>query len=986
MKIRFPLNLRLHGILSLGMIILTFVIVSDAAGQGGDTADRSALRIYSRRMDPREHPDYSRYAVQPPHADIFGGKVRFTSLRDFTIKDNTVVNYKETLDDYVVKHDLGDVLWISYPSLLTVNLSDLLDEIKRRDLFLFDVWGFVPGSGPGSFWYQYQIPKGVLENVAKKLGDHWLGMDNGEQDGRYIGGYANSLFPAGVTREDQYLKFQHHFEKLGNEMGNKMATLVSLNYGHYFLKEGVYTLIGAETAQALPNGQVYYAFLRGAGKQYGVPWFGNASVFNRWGYKVYGATGESEGYAYGPTRGTSLNLLKRLMYSHLLYNCALAGFEMSQLEGDHLSPIGRIQQSAKRWTEQNGNCGTMITPVAIMTDFFAGWTFPRHLYSQDIYRVWGALPYGAGDYLTDNVLDMFYPGYQNSSYYHNETGFLTATPYGDSVDCLLSDAPGWLLGRYGVLVITGELRGGAEIRDKLEAYVRRGGRLIITAGSLKNLPGGLAGVAIKGEPKAFPAGTGVTVVSQAVTEVGPFELYPLTLPTENKVVAKCGEMPAVVEATLGAGSIIVTANPFGVGSGQAERLEIPRDNKDKYDKPLAKPYPMLSHIRVVLDGAFRREMLFDAGADLSAIVCRKGAGQYTLGICNNSLTPKPFKIVSYCGTIEKIREHALDQSEKTAEGYLPLGLEKAAIGVSDENQIAGGDVRIFDVQVQEQSIQEIAHSIPPARPRGLALPLRQATSIQQEILIRPTFFQHFDSVAIDWKYLYHADKQSLEQQAGWLERQKVRVIVDLSSGVNLYPDLRLLNNLQPEYDQSIKVIEEVMGRMGIFGSKDLILTLNRYPENNFTTKQADAAFEETLRIVCQKALSSGIMVYLRVDPRIPPSTVAGAIELIGRVNAPNLKLAASTSVLADAKIGPEQAAKLVGGKVGLWLVAAPEYDLAEMLWNLNGVLSEYKNKDQIASFLRIAPEAPIVLDGIYRDRDQEYNDARVIADLLAPGH
>ena len=62
-----------------------------------------------------------------------------------------------------------------------------------------------------------------------------------------------------------------------------MTALSSLTLGHYFLQEGNHVLLGAETAQALPDSQLYYAFIRGAGKQYGVHWFGNASVFNRWG-------------------------------------------------------------------------------------------------------------------------------------------------------------------------------------------------------------------------------------------------------------------------------------------------------------------------------------------------------------------------------------------------------------------------------------------------------------------------------------------------------------------------------------------------------------------------------------------------------------------------------------------------------------------------------------------------------------------------------
>ena len=154
-------------------------------------------------------------------------------------------------------------------------------------------------------------------------------MDNGEQDGWYIGGYASELYPSSASRREQYLNFQRHFERLTRDLGNKLSTLVSLNFGHYFLKEGVYTFIGAETGQALPNGQVFYSFIRGAGKQYGVPWFGNASVFNRWGWKQYGPDIHDGHITGGPTHGTSLSLLKRLLYSQILYNSMMVGFESS---------------------------------------------------------------------------------------------------------------------------------------------------------------------------------------------------------------------------------------------------------------------------------------------------------------------------------------------------------------------------------------------------------------------------------------------------------------------------------------------------------------------------------------------------------------------------------------------------------------------------------------------------------------------------------
>ncbi len=120
-----------------------------------------------------------------------------------------------------------------------------------------------------------------------------------------------------------------------------MSALVSLSFGHYYLKEGLYKLIGAETAQGLPNGQLFYVFIRGAGKQYGVPWFGNASVFNRWGYKTYGSENSTgPGYHHGPTFGTSLSLMKRLMYSQILYNSMLVSFESGWFYDTKVSSSG----------------------------------------------------------------------------------------------------------------------------------------------------------------------------------------------------------------------------------------------------------------------------------------------------------------------------------------------------------------------------------------------------------------------------------------------------------------------------------------------------------------------------------------------------------------------------------------------------------------------------------------------------------------------
>ena len=252
------------------------------------------VKTYSHPMDPRLHPDDARRLVKPPDAKTFNNRLQFMALRSMGAS-----GYKDALDRYVVRDRLGDIIWAHSGMIFNKNVREQAEELKRRGLYLFDLWGFVPGSGPGA-WTQFKRPEGVTEMFEEVLGDHWLGMDNGEQDGRYVGGYAGQMEPYGADRFQQYMNFQRHFERMDCLLGNKMATLVSLNFGHYFMRECCYTLIGAETAQALPNAQIYYSFIRGAGKQYGVPWFGNVSVFNRWGWKAYPKEYDADPLKKGP--------------------------------------------------------------------------------------------------------------------------------------------------------------------------------------------------------------------------------------------------------------------------------------------------------------------------------------------------------------------------------------------------------------------------------------------------------------------------------------------------------------------------------------------------------------------------------------------------------------------------------------------------------------------------------------------------------------
>ena len=934
------------------------------------------VKLYPYPMTPSRHPDYARYAVKSPDASFWGNKVQFMALRDLS------GDYKQKLDQWVDKDKLGNILWVSYPLIFQDNLKEVVAEIKKRNLYLFDLWGYIPGSGPGGYWTQFVIPDGVLDLFETELGDRWLGMDNGEQDGRYVGNFAPRMYPLGVDRRRQYFNFQRHFQEMGDQLGNKMATLVSLNFGHYFLKEGVYTLIGAETAQGLPNSQIYYSFIRGAGKQYGVSWFGNASVWNRWGYKTYDsdATNIDDDYGSGgPLKGTSLGLLKRLIYTHLMYDCVAVGFEGSmRIDDKALSPIGKIQQEAVRWVDAYGDPGVMYTPVALMTDFFSGWSFPRHLYARQAYKVWGNLPYELPDYLTDAMLDILYPGYQDASYYRDERGFITPNPYGDMADCLMSDAPLWVLKQYPLLVIADELRPGKEINDKLEAYVQEGGHLVITAGSLRNMPDGIAG--IRAGHTTTVSASPVSYAGKVISEASPFTLAELVYPSSATILQKSDDLPAAIEMNAGKGKVTVIASPYGV----QEKPQCVLPVKVMEEKPLDKPYPMLDHTKALMRDIFASVQLFETNPELSLVTCSRGGGEYTVLVSNGSWMAKDFSIRAKAGKIVSIRELPTDCSEMKAVGYAPKVIPQASSGKNTPHTIAGGNVRIFRVKLDEKAdVTVMPESTPAANTTGRALVLRDIRDVKEEILSRPTFFEHFDRVVIDWRYLYAKEKEILRQEAGWLGRQKLKMTVDLTSGLNLYPDLRIVNNDPPVYQKSMDIMRGVIDKMEILGADELLISTQRTIENNYTLEQFNASLVESFQVLSDYAAKKQIRLLLRQSVSRTPDTLEGLQRLSEEVNRPNFTLAPALALLMEDEANLDaNLSRLKQMDIKSVLISTSRKDIHNQLWDTNVPVYQSSRQETIRRILAALPGVNYMMDGLYASGDEEYLDGKEMDKLI----
>jgi len=218
----------------------------------------------------------------------------------------------------------------------------------------------------------------------------------------------------------------------------------------------------------------------------------------------------------------------------------------------------------------------------------------------------------------------------------------------------------------------------------------------------------------------------------------------------------------------------------------------------------------------------------------------------------------------------------------------------------------------------------------------------------------------------------------------WIKSQGLKVIVDLSSGINLFPDLRLVKNDSTEYFKSMDVIRLLIEKMTLLGAGDLIMTTHRTIENNFTDEEFSGSLMNTLRSICKMAAGKGINVHLRIVPGKFSSGIEQARNLQSSVDEPNFFVAPSLGMLAgdpdNLKLNIQILKDL---KYSILFIGAPEKDINGKLWNLNLPLFKYKHNEDVRSVLQLAKDKTLVLDGLYNDKDEEYLEIKNLEELIA---
>ena len=811
----------------------------------------------------------------------------------------------------------GLVYWPNVNTIVNSISSSVLNAWTNHGVILHNLGGYGPGAAWTGSYGQCLASTNTLTAITNTLGNHYTGGDIGEQDGRFANVFEGCYEPFSITNGFLWHRMANRYQgQCADDLGDINTLLTVLWLWHYPIKDGTVMLAGAETQPkaGICNAQVQYSFLRGAGKEYGVPWWGNVSVFSS-DWLNNGVNHKS--YPTASTNGNSLSLMRRLMFTQYLYGCKILSFEGGhRTTQDTVSPIGQVQEAMVQTVNQYGNLGVMHAPVGLLLDFWSGW-MPAQ-YNRGNYYKWNGVDYGLGDFLTSDIFSLIYPNYEANGFYQNELGGLCATPYGDCADTLLSDVPTNILNHYGVVIAAGDLTStDSELRDKVDSYVSNGGDFIVTAVNASRL-----------WPQFGIGATSVTIPvngnvswSDSTTTTEPYSgaLYSVStaaLPTGYNVLATYGGAPAVIDIPRGLGKITLLLSPHGLND---TALASTHPAVTGFNVPLPKPYVLMAHVQKILAQRLSCQELFSVGnSNLGYITCRQGSGQYVVGIYNNTLSSQPFAINSFIGQITNQTELNLGYSVTNALGYWPLSYETNNGGLSDSSHVFGDDIRLFQVQVAEtNAFRLLGSNLPPARPFNRFVTVPALVSLKDTIQKWYNFFGHFDGVKLDWTSLRNAELQFTNagvmqtyEWVNWLQRQQVRFVVDYSSAFMLQ-SLTLQTN-SASYAQSVAQFNAIFNKLALLGRVgDIIISAENLPTNQV------GAFRAGVQALCANAAARGITVHFKHRITGWTPDVASTLSFISSVGADNLKFALNT---ADNPANVGQLLSQAGGQLGLILV------------------------------------------------------------------
>ena len=289
---------------------------------------------------------------------------------------------------------------------------------------------------------------------------------------------------------------------------------------HYEARKGV-SITGCEIGNDIECSPIELAFLRGASRQYKIPW-GVYTSGNGWGQRGRGYVNfntyvrpderrlnpaEYSNWYDGPYCGHPLSLQKRYLYASFMAGTnflqrenykLLANYdEATVYETDprilalkdkkaYASPLARAYDYFYENIYKKRDRGISYAPVALLYDKNHGYVF-----QYDMNHTVGNVPYTTADNQMRAITNTIFP-WEGKQPIVRRT--MVTGPFGDIFDVITTDASQETIDCYSAIVLVGAARVDKKLAGKLKNFVKNGGLLFMVCEQMTPELWNLAGI------------------------------------------------------------------------------------------------------------------------------------------------------------------------------------------------------------------------------------------------------------------------------------------------------------------------------------------------------------------------------------------------------------------------------------------------------------------------------------------------------------
>lgn len=782
------------------------------AAESGD-ATRTTIPVIARDLEPKDYPELQHKLSKIPTWECFGGYMRagdmdeeyWQQIRIPGMDRSSPENLPQVIDmDQLFKEARN------WEKALTPAV--IAEAIRGKP---GATWLILPGRGVGK-------PNRVYEDSRNPFRTH-RGLYPDLPDIIKAHPQLNIVDPGGCVGEADSTFNNYHYDWYGRiadphsvlyevreffegyaQAGGGTQTLsFEFNGGLYQFAPQDTLLTGLKT-QVFYRGDLgiplAFSLIRGSGRQYGLP---HTVQFSGvlWPFKDRKAP---DSIMIPVHKGSSFALARQVFYLSWLTGARAFRYEQGPMfkATREPAPLGYFLKRADHFLAGFGPPGPMQTPIAIMQEFTSTWKAPAKKGNRGEiqYEVYNG-NYAPEDHQLFRVMDLFFPGCHNVGGFDDERYALCATPYGDGLDVIYSDAKPEFLNRYALVIVAGRpVVSPRLVRERLRTYADQGGRVVLFTSNVRALYPEWVEDSTRIPPKSAIDWT-PPFAKAPDSEECDFDLLKLrALPPGGETLAQVAGHPLVVRFPQGRGEIVLILSQ-GINATPLQRegaALAQTENHNRGNQPITSyPHLLSLHARAVLDHFSRQTELFSVSNEaLHYVVTRKAERQYVVGIFNDNVHDHPFTIVSRIGPIAKLTEVTPKDSQEIRSipmAYMPSSFfnrttdrraddptnpQQITMGKSGPNAMEGRDVRLFLVELAAEDGVRVVDTRLPGRPKDQALAIPQLFQVRKQVQRWPSFFDHFDSIKIDGRDLLRMDPAWMQRERLWVDRRELGIVVD----------------------------------------------------------------------------------------------------------------------------------------------------------------------------------------------------------------